>query len=551
MIKQIVALDDGHGMNTNGKRTPIFPDGHEFQGKFMKENEFNKAVVELLGVYLEYNGFDILYLAPTDEDVPLNTRTNIANNVIKNKYNKAADILISVHANALTETWGNANGIETFIYKGMSNKESGKLAKAVHKRLLEGTPLKDRGIKEGNLHMVRESRMPSILVECGFMDNLKEAELLITDSYRKECALEIAKGVCDYYNVTFKEPKESNIVEVETKEDAKNETLIKPTLKKERVYASNGKLITTTSYSTKATDVRYLKLNKGEYELKFVWAKGKKVSDLVKQHKANYGFNFPYFWNESPVADVKIGDKSIANVTSGKTTKWKGVKYKDGQVTIGNLNSKEDLGTDGFQFKSSPTLIENGEICYKDAIKVEQTASDIANGSAQRSILGIDKDGNLHLAFSDGRTSYDKGFTIEEAALYMQSKGCVAAINGDGGGSTIIADQTGGLNQKLNTGTNERVVNHAVLVYIKEEKPKDEIITEKVEEFVNSLSKYFDDVTVSYQASSIDRAKEKGWISGVAEKKFNPTGNLTRGDFAVVLSRFYDSLMKDIKELKQ
>ncbi|MEF3311387.1 phosphodiester glycosidase family protein, partial [Paenibacillus sp. GYB004] len=84
----------------------------------------------------------------------------------------------------------------------------------------------------------------------------------------------------------------------------------------------------------------------------------------------------------------------------------------------------------------------------------------------QRTFAGIDAEGNLLLAVSDGRTRSDQGLTLEEMALYMLDKGAVWAINGDGGGSSVIADRSGGLNQDENIGENERAVHHALLIFL-------------------------------------------------------------------------------------
>lgn len=197
----IVALDDGHGMCTPGKRTPYFPRGSRYEGTFMPENAFNREVVRLLGAHLERVGFNTLYTAPGDCDTPLKRRTDLANNRVRNSYYRPADIFISVHANAHTGEWGQANGIETFIYKWGGTTE--RLGMAIHKRLVGGTALRDRGLKLNSLYVLRETLMPAVLVECGFMDHLREAELLMALNYREECALEIAKGVCDFYGVTF------------------------------------------------------------------------------------------------------------------------------------------------------------------------------------------------------------------------------------------------------------------------------------------------------------------------------------------------------------
>lgn len=182
-----VALDDGHGINTPGKRTP---DGYN-------ENRFNSPVVKKLAKLLKDDGrFEVYEVADGDSDVPLTTRTNRANSW-------GADIYISVHYNAMGFTWSNhIGGIETFSYPGSSTGK--KIAACLHKQLIKGTKLYDRGLKTADFHVLRETRMPAALVECGFMDVKREADLMKSDAYRQECANELYLGTCDYFNLSPK-----------------------------------------------------------------------------------------------------------------------------------------------------------------------------------------------------------------------------------------------------------------------------------------------------------------------------------------------------------
>jgi hypothetical protein len=45
--------------------------------------------------------------------------------------------------------------------------------------------------------------MPAVLVECGFMDNINDARLLLSDAYRQECADELAMGICEFHGVQW------------------------------------------------------------------------------------------------------------------------------------------------------------------------------------------------------------------------------------------------------------------------------------------------------------------------------------------------------------
>ena len=193
MNKILIAIDDGHGMETAGKRTPAFSDG-----RVMKENEFNRAVADYLAEGLKRNGFDVLMVAPGDEDVCLNTRVLKANN-------KNAAAYISIHANAFGTTWSEANGLETWIYeKIMPDSATYRFAKTIHDELIRETGLKNRGMKRSaDFCVLRSTRMHAVLVECGFMTNKEEAALLMDDAYRRKCAEAICRGVCIFYEKTY------------------------------------------------------------------------------------------------------------------------------------------------------------------------------------------------------------------------------------------------------------------------------------------------------------------------------------------------------------
>ncbi|MGX9708198.1 N-acetylmuramoyl-L-alanine amidase [Laceyella tengchongensis] len=92
-------------MNTPGKRTPPIP---QLNGRVIKENEFNRAIVRYLDDELKRCGFKTLLVAPTDNDTPLATRTGLSNK-------KRADLYVSCHYNA-----GGGEVIETYHYKGSS-----------------------------------------------------------------------------------------------------------------------------------------------------------------------------------------------------------------------------------------------------------------------------------------------------------------------------------------------------------------------------------------------------------------------------------------------
>nr|WP_276536743.1 group II intron reverse transcriptase/maturase [Tissierella carlieri] len=138
------------------------------------------------------------YVSDTEEDTPLSVRTKKANDI-------KADAYVSIHFNAYQGTWGIHGGIETY-YHPSSIKGKG-LADLVQDELIKETGLRNRGAKKANFQVLRETDMTAILCECGFMDNLDEAKLMLDENYQMKCARAIAKGICRHFGVEYKEEK--------------------------------------------------------------------------------------------------------------------------------------------------------------------------------------------------------------------------------------------------------------------------------------------------------------------------------------------------------
>jgi N-acetylmuramoyl-L-alanine amidase len=198
MTKEVlVILDDGHGMDTPGKRTPPMPG----TGKAVKENEFNRPVVDLIQEQLESAGIMVLQTAPEVHDVSLSDRSTRANQVHKDFIKRNPDgvsLFVSIHFNAMKDSFSGstASGMEVFHHQG--SVEGEKLARAIHAELRKGTAQVDRGVKTESFHVLRETLMPAALVEAGFMDHLEEANLMLDESFQHEVATEVTVGILDY-----------------------------------------------------------------------------------------------------------------------------------------------------------------------------------------------------------------------------------------------------------------------------------------------------------------------------------------------------------------
>jgi N-acetylmuramoyl-L-alanine amidase len=180
-----IGIDDGHGYETAGKRTP---DGYH-------ENYFNEKVKKYLITELKRNGFSCVDCSPMTADNSLQDRCNRANNAKVN-------IFVSIHANAYGTGWNGADGVETYYYP--SSTSGKKLASLVQTELLKGTKQDNRGVKSADFYVLRKTAMTAILVEAAFMTNKKEAELLKSAKFQKETAQDICRGICKYFNKSYK-----------------------------------------------------------------------------------------------------------------------------------------------------------------------------------------------------------------------------------------------------------------------------------------------------------------------------------------------------------
>lgn len=129
-----------------------------------------------------------------DVFLPLKKRTAIANET-------KSRLLISLHYNSFKNS--DPKGIEVYYYdKGSKwrSSHSKKLAQQVLSHMLIQTGAASRGVKHGNFHMIRETQMPAILVEGGFITHPDEHSQLKDQKYLSRLAQGIAEGIDQYFH---------------------------------------------------------------------------------------------------------------------------------------------------------------------------------------------------------------------------------------------------------------------------------------------------------------------------------------------------------------
>ncbi len=183
--QKTVILDAGHGGWDPGKTAENSAD----------EKELNLAIVQELKSYLEQGGAEVVLTR--EEDTALGESKN--SDMAKRKEimdGIEADILVSIHQNAYTSAA--AKGAQVFYYQDSAQGKA--LANCIQEALRSSLDSENtRQIKANDSYYVlRKSSVPAALVECGFLSNPTEAELLNTEEYQKKCAWAIYCGIAAY-----------------------------------------------------------------------------------------------------------------------------------------------------------------------------------------------------------------------------------------------------------------------------------------------------------------------------------------------------------------
>lgn len=153
MVK--IFVDAGHGGNDPGA-----------QANGLSEKDVTLKIAKKVQEYLgEYSNATVKMSRTTDKAVSLTARTNAANAW-------GADYFLSIHINA-----GGGTGYEDYIYHTLSDtSQTAKLRNTIHQEVIKLNGLNNRGKKKENLHVLRESSMPAMLSENGFIDTKADAD---------------------------------------------------------------------------------------------------------------------------------------------------------------------------------------------------------------------------------------------------------------------------------------------------------------------------------------------------------------------------------------
>ncbi|GAB7386750.1 hypothetical protein BSNK01_05860 [Bacillaceae bacterium] len=171
-----VVIDAGHGAHDPGAL-----------GKMSKEKDINLAIAKKIVSRLEQlEGIEVVPTRLTDTFLTLEERVKLANE-------RSADLFISVHANSFPAN-PQAKGLETYYYTSMSKK----FAEIVHRHLIEATGSYDRGVKTARFYVIRNTKMPAVLIETGFVTNPEEEKRLNSAAFQEAIARAVVEAIKEY-----------------------------------------------------------------------------------------------------------------------------------------------------------------------------------------------------------------------------------------------------------------------------------------------------------------------------------------------------------------
>lgn len=167
-----VVIDAGHGGH----------DGGGIPGQRVSEKVLALDVARRLEKILRSAGYRTVMTRRNDVFISLADRVRIANS-------QRNSIFVSIHFNSASNR--DAAGIETYYY----NTSGARIAQNIQTNLIRACRAENRGVKHRGFYVIRHTRTPAVLVECGFLTNASEARRCLNASYRQTLATQIARGI--------------------------------------------------------------------------------------------------------------------------------------------------------------------------------------------------------------------------------------------------------------------------------------------------------------------------------------------------------------------
>jgi len=184
--RRVITIDAGHGGWDPGK---VAPDGS-------LEAPINLAVAELLQQYLELGGSTVL-MTRADDSALGDTKRDDLNNRLRLADDSYADLFISIHQNSYPQE--EVRGAQAFYYaESAAGKRLAESIQAQIKAYLDPQNRRKAKADEGYF-LLKNTAVPSVIVECGFLSNTEEGKWLTQEDYQEKIAWAIYMGIVRYF----------------------------------------------------------------------------------------------------------------------------------------------------------------------------------------------------------------------------------------------------------------------------------------------------------------------------------------------------------------
>lgn len=190
-----ILIDNGHGENTPGKRSP---DGR------LQEWAYTREIADMVVFGLRKHGIDAERIVKENIDVPLAERCKRANNIYRETRKNA--ILVSIHCNAAGNgaSWMNARGWGVYVSDNASFNSKMLASSLAQVAISKGVTVRKQAPGQGywvqNLAICRDTNCPAVLTENFFQDNKEDVEYLLSSEGKRTVANIHIEGIINYLN---------------------------------------------------------------------------------------------------------------------------------------------------------------------------------------------------------------------------------------------------------------------------------------------------------------------------------------------------------------
>ncbi len=174
--RAVVVIDPGHGGPDPGA-----------VGNGLRETDIVLDVSRQVTAFLQQQGVQVIMTRNREFDLDLQPRVDIAARA-------NATAFVSIHANAISLSRPDVNGVESYYYGG-----GGKaLANQIHQSILQSINIRDRKLRKARFYVLRRTSMPAALIETGFITGAEDHIKLADPAFRTRMARAIARGILRY-----------------------------------------------------------------------------------------------------------------------------------------------------------------------------------------------------------------------------------------------------------------------------------------------------------------------------------------------------------------